>query len=109
MKNKTAKNLAIATVVFLGATYILEKYVKDKKRQKMIEQSKNIDEENTVVGNEVKYVSLGDVYKDVVNGKIVLTETYNGNKLSDQSVPKRKYHVLKMFKSTELSDISKNK
>lgn len=65
MKKNTVTNLFIGTVALLGATYILESYIKTKKREKEIEKSKieTVDETGPKV-----YHTIGNIVEK--DGKV---------------------------------------
>lgn len=65
MKDKTRDRLIIGTIVFLGASYALESYVKAKKRKKQIENSKIEEIEQP---KDRKYFPIAKVVMD--NGKV---------------------------------------
>lgn len=65
--NKKIKNLVVATFVFLGASYVLETYINNKKRQQEIERAKLLDKDNNEVKGETKYILLKEFYKDKEN------------------------------------------
>lgn len=88
--DKKVKNLVIATFIFLGTSYALEKYVKTKKRQKEIENSKIMDELNNKVSNETNYILLGELYNDIATGKIKLEKVANKENLEDINAAKRR-------------------
>jgi len=88
--DKKVKNLVIATFVFLGASYVLEKYVKNKKRQKEIENSKIMDEVDNSVSNEVNYILIGEFHKDIARGKLKLEQGINNENSESINVGKRR-------------------
>lgn len=99
MKNKTTKNIMVATVALLGVSYILEKSIKNKKRQQEIERSRKSeiveDNEPEKCNNSNKYILIGEVYHDVKKKSSLVFETPQTEDITDFSaLPDRKYHSL---------------
>ena len=73
MKKSTVKNLVIGSIALLGISYVAESYIRNKKRNLEIKESKKRNEMAEIENNSTRnYHQIGNIIKE--NDKISVKE-----------------------------------